>query len=268
MTPPPEAVPSAEARRDGPDWFGRAPDRYARTRPRYPDALFAWLAEQAPGRDRAWDVGTGSGQAAIPLARHVDHVYASDRFPGPLGAAPDVPGVTWALEPAEASSLPDASVDLITVAAAFHWLDGPAFLREVRRVLRPGGLLAVWTYHVTPAHPEVSDVLRSFADDVLHADWQATMPMVLDGYRDVDLGGEPIAAPTFAATTEHDVDTMLELVRTWSAAEIYWRRTGQDPAASLRPTLDAIWTRAVGSPQLPLLLDWPLGLQVRRYPGA
>ena len=46
---------------------------------------------------------------------------------------------------AEAMPLPDASVDAVTVAAAFHWFDGQRALDEIARVLRPGsGLGLVW----------------------------------------------------------------------------------------------------------------------------
>jgi SAM-dependent methyltransferase len=46
---------------------------------------------------------------------------------------------------AEATGLPDASADGVTVAQAFHWFDGPRALVEIDRVLRPGGVLAlIW----------------------------------------------------------------------------------------------------------------------------
>ena len=44
---------------------------------------------------------------------------------------------------AEAIPLPDASVDVVTVAQAFHWFDAPAALAEIARVLAPGGGLAI-----------------------------------------------------------------------------------------------------------------------------
>ena len=60
------------------DHFSGHSEQYAQHRPRYPDEVYAYLASIAPGHSLAWDCGTGSGQAAIGLAKHFDHVYASD----------------------------------------------------------------------------------------------------------------------------------------------------------------------------------------------
>ncbi|MBS1246447.1 MAG: methylase involved in ubiquinone/menaquinone biosynthesis, partial [Proteobacteria bacterium] len=60
------------------DHFSTQADAYARYRPTYPDALYAWLASRVPARALAWDCGTGSGQAAVALAAHFTQVIASD----------------------------------------------------------------------------------------------------------------------------------------------------------------------------------------------
>src|SRR5690606_37365985 len=60
------------------DHFSGHAALYAARRPRYPDTLFGWLAAQSPARERAWDAGCGSGQAALGLAAHFDQVIASD----------------------------------------------------------------------------------------------------------------------------------------------------------------------------------------------
>lgn len=65
----------------------------------------------------------------------------------------------------EATGLPDASVDLVTCATAFHWLDADAFARECRRILRPGGkVLLTWLVRdeSTPVNRAHMDVLRAF----------------------------------------------------------------------------------------------------------
>ncbi len=51
-------------------------------------------------------------------------------------------------------SLPDAAADLIVVAQAAHWFDWPAFQTEARRVLRPGGVLAIWSYGNSRSDPQ------------------------------------------------------------------------------------------------------------------
>ena len=56
------------------DHFSTQADAYARFRPTYPDALYAWLVSRVPTRALAWDCGTGSSQAAVALAAHFTQV--------------------------------------------------------------------------------------------------------------------------------------------------------------------------------------------------
>src|SRR5690606_38991403 len=120
--------------------FGAVAADYAAFRPTYPEALFAWLAAESPGHALAWDCATGNGQAALALAEHFDAVLATDVSAAQLTHAPPHPHVRYAVAPAEAAPLADASADLVTVAQAFHWFDRDAFFAEAGRVLRPGGL--------------------------------------------------------------------------------------------------------------------------------
>ncbi len=129
------------------DRFSERSDQYRDARPTYPPGLIAALADLSPGRDRAWDCGTGNGQAAVALAEHFHSVFASDASPQQISQAAQADRVTYAVEAAEDVSLPDRSVDLVLVAQAMHWFDLDRFYVQVRRVLRPGGF---WLRSVTP----------------------------------------------------------------------------------------------------------------------
>src|SRR3954470_10877917 len=126
--------------------FGAVAAGYARHRPTYPDALFEWLAGVVPARHHVLDCGTGNGQAAVALAAWFERVTATDLSDGQLAAAAAHPRVTYRVASAEASGLPDASCELVTVAQALHWFDLVAFAGEVRRVLVPDGVVAAWSY--------------------------------------------------------------------------------------------------------------------------
>ena len=128
------------------DHFSPVAATYARARPGYPPALFAWLAHSCAARDLAWDCATGSGQAAVGLRPWFARILATDASAAQLEQAQPDSGIDYRLAPAEHSGLPAASVDLITVAQALHWFDLPRFHREVRRVLKPDGLFAAWSY--------------------------------------------------------------------------------------------------------------------------
>jgi hypothetical protein len=60
------------------DYFSRQSGQYTLFRPRYPRELFHFLAATAPDRQRAWDCGTGNGQAAVDLAADFSEVIATD----------------------------------------------------------------------------------------------------------------------------------------------------------------------------------------------
>ena len=106
----------------GPD-YSRVAESYSMARPGYPDELFKWLASLVERRDVAWDTATGSGQAAVSLARHFRRVIATDISEEQIRHARAHPRIEYRAASAEASGLPDNSVDLVVSAAALHWFD-------------------------------------------------------------------------------------------------------------------------------------------------
>jgi SAM-dependent methyltransferase len=124
--------------------FGGVADAYERSRPGYPVDAVRWLAGETPLD--VVDLGAGTGKLTRLLAAQGHRVIAVEPIPemlAQLEAA--VPGVTALAGSAEAIPVGDASCDVVTVAQAFHWFDQPVALREIVRVLRPGGRLAlVW----------------------------------------------------------------------------------------------------------------------------
>ena len=128
--------------------FEKQADAYARGRPDYPPALHAWLQGALglhAGRAGA-DVGAGTGKFTPLLCATGAEVIAVepvDAMRAQIGATQ--PAVRALPGTADALPLPDASLDAIVCAQAFHWFATPAALDEFARVLRPGGRLGlVW----------------------------------------------------------------------------------------------------------------------------
>jgi SAM-dependent methyltransferase len=120
---------------------------YERGRPGYPEPMVDWAL--APVRDRpglrALDLGAGTGKLTAQLvARGVDTVAVEPAEGMRRRLARGVRAATVLAGSAERVPLPDASVDLVTVAQAFHWFDPAPALAEIARVLRPAGVLAIF----------------------------------------------------------------------------------------------------------------------------
>lgn len=144
-TPGSTAPPLHEAAQQG---FSQAAQTYAQGRPDYPTELLPWLQHAlglAPGRE-VLDLGAGTGKFTRLLTRTGALVTAVE----PVAEMRDqlaatLSGVSVLGGTAEAMPLPDASVDAVVCAQAFHWFANEAALQEIHRVLRPGGCLGlVW----------------------------------------------------------------------------------------------------------------------------
>ena len=121
------------------DHFSKQAREYAKFRPHYPPELFAFIAANSPNHELALDCATGNGQAALLLAEWFGKVIALDASAAQIKNAQPNERVEYRVAPAEETSLPGNSCDVITVAQALHWFDLDRFYSEVRRLLRPNG---------------------------------------------------------------------------------------------------------------------------------
>jgi SAM-dependent methyltransferase len=243
-----------------PDHFSTVSAAYAAFRPRYPDALFDFLAQQAPALDAAWDCGTGTGQAAVGLARHFARVIATDASEDQIAHATPHSRVSYRVAPAEASGLPDQSVDLVTAAQALHWFDRPRFWNEARRVLRPRGVIAVWTYVLCEIAPDIDTILRRFYAVTVGPFWAPERRLTEQRYRTIEFPFAEFAAPHFVIEQCLSLDEVAGYVRTWSATRGFVRQHGHDPVEELARELAPYW----GDPQRARLARWPTAMRVGR----
>jgi len=244
--------------------YSRVAEAYARTRPRYPPDLYDFLASLVDAHRAAWDCATGSGQAAVDLAEHFETVHATDLSAEQIAQAQAHPRVHYRVASAERSGLDDRSVDLVCVATAIHWFDRDRFYDEVRRVLRPGGVLAAWSYHVGHAEPPFDEVFGRFYHEVLSPFFAPGVELVDDRYEGLELPGEPIRCPSLHVSARWNLDQMLDFVRSWSGTQRYAERRGESPVVALARELEAIW----GPPACVHELRWPLYLRVSKLSSA
>jgi len=125
------------------------------------------------------------------------------------------------------------SVDLVVAAAAIHWFDLDRFYLEVDRVIRRGGVLAAWTYHVAHVGPPLDGVLWPFYRDVVARYFAAGARMVDSRYEGLKLPGKELPAPPFRASVRWSADEVLRFVRTWSGVQSYIAATKKDPVAEI-----------------------------------
>lgn len=147
------------------DYTGLAED-YARYRPGYSDsvltALLALIERPAATLDAA-DIGAGTGVWTRMLAERGFHSVTAvepndDMRRVGIETSAALP-IRWRAGKGEATGLDTGSVDLVSMASSFHWVDFEAGLSEFRRVLRPGGrFVALWNPRLIEANPLLVEI--------------------------------------------------------------------------------------------------------------
>ena len=243
------------------DHFSKQSETYAQYRPQYPDELYAYLASISPGLSLAWDCGTGNGQAAIGLAKYFDKVYATDASAEQISRAYPHEKVDYHVEPAEHVLLKDSSTDLVTVAVAIHWFNFDEFYREVKRVLKPNGVLAAWTYNLTEITPQIDPLIEEYYKGILNGYWPERIRYLEERYETIPFPFEEIISPPFVMEINWNLIQLAGFFDSWSATQRYKADKGIHP-------LEHIWhklTTAWGDENEPRLIRWPLHFRIGRH---
>ncbi|XP_070561251.1 putative methyltransferase DDB_G0268948 [Ptychodera flava] len=155
---------------------------YKKFRPTYPEELVKEIVkfggEKLGDLKFVVDVGCGSGQSTAVLSDYSERVLGVDISPDQIkqAKASTMPSnVEFSVGSCEAIPVDALSVDLITVGTAVHWFDLDKFYKEVDRVLKPGGALAIYTYNDTQAEiegdaeksDEITTMLRKLENETM-----------------------------------------------------------------------------------------------------
>lgn len=151
--------------------FDAAAEAYRRARPGYPEEALDWLLP--PAARRVLDLGAGTGKLTAQLLTRGLDVVAVEPLPGMRAQlAATTTGADIRDGTAETIPLPDADIDAVLVAQAWHWFDHDRALPEIARVLRPGGTLGLLWHSRDEREPwvaELSAVMRRGSARGLHA---------------------------------------------------------------------------------------------------
>ena len=223
------------------DNFSSGAKDYAQYRPDAPATVFEFLYDMAPSFDKAWDCGTGNGQVAAQLANRFKEVYATDISTEQLKLAPALDNIKYRAERAEQTSLPDKSINLITVAQAIHWFDFDRFYAEVNRVAMPGAIIAAWTYTVLRLTPAINEVTQHLYEDITRRHWNIERNYVDAAYNNIPFPFEEIDTPVFHITRQFEFHQLVGYLRTWSGVQRYMNSEQKDPVLLVMKELETAW---------------------------
>lgn len=240
------------------DYFSLQSKEYARHRPSYPDAMFDYLASLVPSKELAWDCGTGNGQAALALAGRFKRVIATDASTSQIENAFPHKRISYRVEQSEKTTISSNSVDLITVGTAVHWFDFNLFYAEVRRVSKPGGILAVWTYSFPIIEPEIDRWLEDFYWKTLSGFWPERIHYLEERYKTLPFPFEEIQPPEFEMEATWSVDDLIGFLASWSAVRKLVQAQGKVAFEGPVKELERIW----GKQTKERAIRWPLYFRI------
>lgn len=248
--------------------FANVANQYATFRPTYDPELLCALVKLTghhtfPAPIVALDIAAGSGQATLHLAEYAQTVIASDLAHSQIASMPPHAHIHRYVARAEASALPDHSVDLITVAQAMHWFDIDAFHREVNRILKPNGIVAVWTYALLSATPAITNIIHRLYQHTTPW-WPADRAHVDNHYANLAFPYQHVDFTPPPMIMHYTRDQLLGYLRTWSGVQRFTKDQGHDPVTQFVDEFTNAWS---GDPTTTMPFQFDLTVLVGRPLG-
>lgn len=224
------------------DLFSVQADTYARYRPSYPDLLLDTIMPFVKQRQAAWDCATGNGQAALLLAEHFTRVIATDISEKQLAQAKKKTNIEYIQCAAEQTPLQANSIDLITVAQAYHWFNFSAFEAEVRRVGKPGSAIAIWAYNLpTTNNIFVDTIIEQFYKDITGPYWDPERKYIDEGYTTIPFNYTLMLETKLSMNCSWSANDMAGFLSSWSAVQHFIADKNYHPFTLIAGELNRHW---------------------------
>lgn len=223
------------------DNFSSQADDYAAYRPRYPEELYRFILSLTPDFNSALDVATGNGQVAVELAKYFDTVAAIDISEKQLAKSIAIENINYSVSRAELLNFDSHSFELITVGQAAHWFDLEKFYAEAKRVLKPGGVLALFGYTLPVIDPAVDAAILKLYEEILGPYWDSERKIVDSGYKDLWFPFGKISHPEFKIELEWNYMQLIGFLGTWSAVQHYKNKNSTDPLRIVKEEIRSVW---------------------------
>lgn len=248
--------------------FGDVADLYRAFRPPYPAEVHRRvIASVRPPRRLAYDLGAGTGLATLPLCAAFERVVALEPDPAMAQRLRGLDErVTVVAARAEDLPAEPASADLVQLANAFHWTDGPRVVARAAGALAEGGVLAAFRYRIPRAIGAADRVI----EEELATSWA---PFVHERLRDDGYTRRTVAeAEGFGRALVEEVPhvvalspaALVGLCRTTSYGAAFVASL-DDPAGYLAELERRLASASLGAP---IAVDLSLELVIARRAGA
>jgi SAM-dependent methyltransferase len=145
------------------------------------------------------------------------------------------------------------------VAQAFHWFKHDQFFAEAKRVLKPGGVIALWTYATSKVGYEVDRLVFEFYENILGDYWEKERKLVDEGYKNCPFPFEKIKTPEFTLIENWKAEDFIGYLSTWSALQTYIKKNEKNPLEEMAYAIMLAWENDKAKK-----VRWPLSVIVGR----
>jgi SAM-dependent methyltransferase len=235
------------------DLFSGHANQYAAFRPAYPKSLYDFIFSYVKNFDACWDAGTGNGQVARDLSARFKKVMATDISVKQIENAYQSENIFYSIA-GETTHFSEKSFDLICVGQAIHWFDREKFYAEVKRVAKPGAIIAVWGYGLLAIDPAIDLLVKDFYLNIIGPYWDAERKLIDQEYKTISFLFSEIETSSFSFSVQWTLPELQGYLSTWSSVQKYILEKNTNPVQGLVNQIQQLWKFEKREIQFPLFL--------------